>query len=93
MALSSLPFVKDKRQYLRLGSTKSAELVEAGVIVPRSVRLVNISSAGARLKLDIARPVQDTFDLVIHPTDEFSRKSVKCQLQWQRGTDLGVKFI
>lgn len=93
MAISSQPFDEEKRNYLRFRSTKVAELSQGGSIQSLKVRLTDFSSAGARLKLRSPHQVKDTFDLIIHPDDQLSRKVVKCQLKWQRGTDLGVKFI
>ena len=88
----SQAFGEEKRNYARFKSTKSAELVEVGSGLPVCVKLLDFSSAGARLKLPDVRQISSEFELVIHPEDEMSKKIVKCHLQWQRGRDLGVKF-
>lgn len=90
---ASQPSTDEKRHYHRFASVKQAQILDPAAKAPTEVKLSDFSPAGARLKLQEPHPVGETFDLVIHPADDISRKTVKCQLQWQRGRDLGVKFI
>lgn len=83
----------EKRKYLRLQSIKSGILSFSQDLDNEPARIVDMSSAGARLELTNAIKAPGRFSLTIHPDDAVARKTVNCQLQWQRGHSLGVTFV
>jgi len=52
--------------------------------------LKDMSDAGARLILLVREPAPYEFTLQFAPDGSVGRR---CQLRWQRGSDIGVKFV
>ena len=52
--------------------------------------LKDMSDAGARLILLVREPAPYEFTLRFAPDGSVGRR---CQLRWQRGSDIGVKFV
>ena len=58
-----------------------------------NVRISNQSPTGARLKLDIIWPSPTIFDLEMHPPGSTSLTTRKCERIWQRGYEIGVRYL
>jgi len=52
--------------------------------------LKDMSDVGARLILLVCEPAPNEFTLQFAPDESVGRR---CQLRWQRGSDIGVKFV
>jgi len=52
--------------------------------------LKDMSDGGARLVLLVREPAPYEFTLQFAPDGSVGRR---CQLRWQRGSDIGVKFV
>jgi hypothetical protein len=57
------------------------------VTIPCLVR--DMSSTGARLRIDTSVTAPDTFELII----DLDGMEANCQVVWRKGTELGVKFL
>lgn len=85
--------LRDARRYMRFRSIKSGLLRqdESSETIP--VRVLDMSSAGARIELPAGSTPPATFALIVHPEDDLSRKTVNCRVVWQRDSCLGVSFL
>ena len=88
----SPPPRQDMRRYKRLQSFKSALLVTDSQEVPIPVRILDMSTAGAKLELRAPADPPAKFRLVIRADSPEDRKSVRCQRLWQQNERLGVRF-
>lgn len=80
------------RRYLRLDANKTAELSdgEGGTV---SIRILDMSAAGARLQIDRPFEFPETFSLSVTTSARTEGVTVRCRLRWQRDLEAGVTFF
>ena len=88
----SKPPRQDQRRYARFPSFKSAQLVSDGPYGPVPVRILDMSSAGAKLEFYGPASPPETFKLVLHDDNPEERIAVNCHRLWQRKQKIGVRF-
>lgn len=87
------PEFEEKRRYLRFSSIKTAEIAFETCLPRTTVRILDLSSAGARLETERAITAPSNFVLHVGTASDAAEKTVYCRLQWQRGLHLGVSFV
>lgn len=83
---------QDRRRHSRATSIKKVRLETGGDDPVFMARVLDMSVAGARLQLEAPAMLPETFLLTVHTADAPSSKQVRCRLQWQQNTQLGVSF-
>lgn len=78
---------EERRSEARSRTLKAATLIDALATAPDTCTIRNLSTGGAKLELDDARPVSTLFRLEIHSARR------PAELVWQNGAHLGVRFL
>ena len=83
-----MPVEKRKKKRLQIGQRVWVDFGPGSRVQPCVLK--DMSDSGARLMLLAREPAPYEFTLQFAPDGSVGRR---CQLRWQRGTDLGVKFV
>ena len=77
---------QDVRRTVRIGT----RIVRADGSSLGTCLMVDISGAGARLKLETSDPLPDQFILLLSHSGQLCRH---CSVEWQSGTEVEVRFV